>query len=115
MRVVAWEAELATPDNDGTPLRAYLEASAKRGDQLARAKLTPPPTPHAVSYLSEWFRELSIARGEGLSGPAPITYLHIDAWARLTDRRPAPHEVRALIALDHVWRHPTAFNAASRN
>ena len=33
-----------------------------------------------------------------------LTYTEIQAWATLTDRRPAPHEVDALLALDMAYR-----------
>lgn len=41
-----------------------------------------------------------------MGGPAPVTYLDIEAWARLTDRRLEPHEVQALTEIDRAVRYP---------
>ena len=37
-------------------------------------------------------------------GIQALTYAEIAAWAALTDRRPAPHEVDALLDLDVTVR-----------
>lgn len=41
-----------------------------------------------------------------MDGLAPLSYTTIADWARLTGRRPLPHEVQALLQLDLVMRHP---------
>jgi hypothetical protein len=43
-----------------------------------------------------------------MSGLAPLGYEAVTAWARLTERTPQPHEVRALLALDAVMLFPDA-------
>lgn len=60
--------------------------------------------PDALRYLHTWFEELSRSRTVGMNGPDPITYPLVDAWSRLTDRRPDPHEIEALFILDAAWR-----------
>lgn len=87
-------------------MRDHLEAAARNGNQTAIATLDGPPIPDAVAYLWGWYAELAAGRGEGLAGAAPITYADIEAWARLLDRRPSPHEVSALLELDRAVRHP---------
>lgn len=104
MAVVAHEAEMSRPTSDGAGSRAHLTRAAAKGHAEAIAKLAIPPFPDVLAYLHDWFRELSAARGEGMHGPAPITHQGIDAWARLTDRQPEPHEVHALLTLDAAWR-----------
>lgn len=64
--------------------------------------------PEALGYLHEWLLELFGRSGVSMDGLAPLTYSTIADWARLTDRRPQPHEVKALLHLDLVMRHPDA-------
>lgn len=106
--MLAYVAHHAAADRvlaDGTTQRVWWEASAKAGNREARAALVPPRFPQAISYLHRWFCELSAARGAGMSGPLPITHVGIDAWSRLMEIRPFPHEVAALFAMDSAWLH----------
>jgi hypothetical protein len=68
--------------------------------------LEAPPVPDAVQYLYDWLLELDAARGYDMNGPQLLSYREVDAWARLTDRQPQPHEVQALLSLDRVLCHP---------
>jgi pyrroloquinoline quinone (PQQ) biosynthesis protein C len=68
--------------------------------------LTVPECPEELDYLRRWSLELARARTVGMNGPEPLTYQAVDAWARLTDRHPAPYEVEALFALDVAMRFP---------
>jgi len=54
----------------------------------------------------EWAYELSGRSGIGLAGIAPLSYPVVEAWARLSDVRLEPHEVRALVMLDDALRDP---------
>lgn len=71
-----------------------------------RRALLGPPVPRSLAYLWRWFGELDMARGIGEYGLEAITYMQIDAWARLTNRKPLPHEVQALTRLDRAVRFP---------
>lgn len=73
---------------------------------MGLALLSGPECPEELDYLWLWFVEISAGRGEGMSGAASLTWDSIDAWSRLTDTEIAPHEVRAIFALDAVTRHP---------
>lgn len=70
------------------------------------ALLSGPELPEDLEYLWNWYCEISAGRGEGMNGPAPLSYVSIDAWSRLTDTEIAPHEVRAIFWLDAISRHP---------
>lgn len=59
-----------------------------------------------MQYLVEWAFQLCGRSGSGLEGPAPLSYGTIEAWSRLTETHVEPHEVDALIALDHAIRNP---------
>jgi hypothetical protein len=101
-----------SPSEDPTPQRVHLEALAKRCREAGRPIpdacriLDRYAIPDALEYVWDWFWELSRTRRAGMAGPEPIGYADVDAWARLTDRRPTPAEVEALLSLDYVTRHP---------
>ena len=73
---------------------------------MAIDKLLGPPFPDALEYLYEWLMELDGARDVGMNGLKPFTYQMLDAWARMTQRDPQPHELAALIRLGHVFLYP---------
>jgi hypothetical protein len=62
-----------------------------------------PDYPSTFAYLFEWWGELSACRPVGFGGPGAISYLEIEAWARLTDRAPSPYEVALIRALDNIF------------
>lgn len=66
-------------------------------------ELDGPDLPPEGEYLWGWFLGLAGRRGTGAMGPAALTYPDLDAWARLTGRRPAPWEIRVLCRLDDAW------------
>lgn len=102
-----YEARLNQPLKDGKSLRSHLESAARQGVASARARLDgAPERPEELGYLWEWSNELAASRNVTQAGIEPLTYLQIDAWARLTCNQPAPHEVRSLLALDWAQRHP---------
>ena len=85
--------------------REHLVLAAKAGNQRAAAALAAQPDlPEPIEYVWDWWEELSAGRAEGFSGPAPLSWLDIDAWARRTDRDPKPHEIWALFLLDATMR-----------
>jgi hypothetical protein len=60
-----------------------------------------------------WFGELAARRTAGLS-PNPISYVEIEAWARLTGRRPRPFEVHLITKLDDAAQERAAKRAQER-
>jgi hypothetical protein len=106
MHYVAWSAKMNTPIKTGGTLRDNLEVAATRGNMVARRMLIGPARPIALEYLWSWFMELRVGAGQGFNGIAPLTWTELDAWARLTQTRPYPHEVKALFSLDLIARNP---------
>lgn len=51
-----------------------------------------PELEDALRYPILWFYQVK--------GPEPLSYVEIDAWARLTHSYPSPQEVELLMALD---------------
>lgn len=88
----------------------WQEKARKLGDRKAYAEhaktLRGPEPPPRLAYLYRWFLDLDSTRQTGVNGPEGFTYPMIDAWARLMDERPLPHEVSALMALDRAIRFP---------
>ena len=94
-------AECSKRAPDGSTMREHWEAS---GSAVARAKLEAPEFPEDLAYLWDWTLELHGRSGVSMAGLNPLTYQTLDAWARLLERDPMPHEVEALILLDSALR-----------
>jgi len=94
---------LASRGKDGATMRSHLEVAARRGNASARTELVAPPFPRRYAYLVEWFFELHHARGAGMNGPAALTWVDFDAWARCTARTPSPWEFSVLRSLDGAF------------
>jgi hypothetical protein len=110
MAFMAHHARARRPaDTAETARRAML---AKRGDSRfagSRASVSTEPVldyPHEVHHLREWVIELHGRSGATEGAPNQLTYSTVRDWARLTGRRPLPHEVHALLELDAVLCHP---------
>ena len=95
-----WDAEMRHKTDDGAEVRAYLEASARKGNAEAVAKLHGPEFPEDVEYLWHWGLELHGRSGIGMAGLAPLAYGTVTDWALLTGNVPDALEVEALIAID---------------
>ena len=64
--------------------------------------LDGPECPFGLVHVWNWWRDLSATRRSGWT-PEPIGYADIMAWALLTDSRPRPAEVGAIVALDRAF------------
>jgi hypothetical protein len=58
-----------------------------------------PPMPRQLFYVYEWFNLVSRGRKE----IAALTWIEIDAWARLQQVEFEPWEIDILLRLDRVW------------
>lgn len=96
---------LSVPEGDAGTRRDHIEAAARSGSAAAQAELDEAAAadPGASRYLWDWFLELHSARGSTGFGPAALSYSEIEAWARLTGRRPSALEVFALKGLDQAY------------
>jgi len=93
-------------NEDGSTLRAHLEAKVRRGDQRALEQLEGPEPPWEFMYLADWAYSLCGRSGVSMDGLAPLSYECIKAWAELMGTAPSPLEIQALIQLDAVIRKP---------
>lgn len=83
---------------DNLPLRDHL-ASAARSSGRQEERLHRQ-LPAAWAHVWDWFTTLSNRRVR----PSPITFEAIAAWSATTGTQPTPREVRAIIALDDLFR-----------
>lgn len=88
-----------TADENGRTRIETLRLFAERTGK-AHEDLTPPDLAPEAEYLWRWFREIDARRRGG-----PISYAEIDAWARLTGRRPTRWEVDAITRIDDAVQH----------
>jgi hypothetical protein len=87
-------------------VRTHLQKAADRGHLWSIAQLDGPEVPEVLYYLLEYFEELALVRGMGMSGWNPIGYTEIMSWCQLTGRALDPHEVSGLVAMDAASRFP---------
>lgn len=105
------QRKLAAVQPDGHTYGQHLKAVAARSE-WARRQLAGPAFPTELTYLWDYFLEISETRtlvycGERVPAtPAPIPWFEIDAWARLTHRSLRSWEVELIRALDRVWLLP---------
>ena len=121
MAYVAHHAAMAMPSHDGATARDSYLVMAQRArrtfgegsseHQAALDALDGPPAPGALAYLLGWLNEVFGRSGANEQGLTPLTFTTLVDWARLTGRKPQPHEVDALLLLDGVRRHPESVEA----
>jgi hypothetical protein len=95
-------ARPAEKDKPGGPtIREHYEAAAAAGSEAAQQVLDEQPEcPEELEYLVEWSYRLHGRSGSGMGGIAPLSYVNLDAWARLMGYELTATEVDALIDLD---------------
>lgn len=59
--------------------------------------------PEAGCLIWSWFVELSASRTYGMSGPNPLSWSEIEAWARLRRWPLSDSHITILRALDRAW------------
>jgi hypothetical protein len=57
----------------------------------------------AIQYLWWFFCELSNSRGYSEAGPMSISFMEIDAWARLTRMDPTAWEISVIKQIDRAF------------
>ena len=95
---------------DDATIRTHLEAAAKLGGrtpgsaEAIRRLNEEPEMPALLAHLWGWYVQLSAGRSSGMMGSTHISYQDVEAWARLMDHSPLPHEVEALMMMDTEFR-----------
>jgi hypothetical protein len=56
-----------------------------------------------LHYVWQWYMELAVSRGAGMTGPEPIRWQEIKAWCELTGVRLEQWELRAIRAIDRAF------------
>lgn len=73
-----------------------------------------PFVPGAGGLAWRWFTELSDGRSYGFSGPLPLSWADIDAWARLNRWPLERHHIDQIRALDAAWIEGAHGNSARK-
>lgn len=105
--LVAYAVRYETKDEKG-------ETRSDRNKRFGVESPEPPEVPEPVEHLCEWFWELSAQRG---SGPEPLQFQDIQAWADLCGESPRIEEVKMLLQMDSAYReaaHRESEEAAAR-
>lgn len=83
-------------------LRETLQAVERMTGRVPAEAINPFEPPDVLYDLWHWFLDLNSARGAGMSGPLPITYLDLHAYSQLHGIRFADWEMQAIKQLDAV-------------
>jgi hypothetical protein len=97
-----WDFKLSIPDKDGVTERQHLQEVERQSGRAPMA-LQGPDFPELLEYVWTAFLLLNSTRGQGFSGPLPISYQEIDAWQRITNNTLLPWEIEAIKRLDAVY------------
>jgi hypothetical protein len=82
--------------------REHLQEVEKQSGRTPLA-LQGPEFPELLEYVWTAFLLLNSTRGQGFSGPIPISYQEIDAWQRMTHNVLLPWEVEVVKKIDNVY------------
>ena len=86
----------------GKSVRQHYESIARQTGRRPAA-LRVPPIPSGGERVWGLFTDLSRRRRAGFSGPDPIGWLELDAYARVTGEKLDPWEAEAITTLDDVY------------
>ena len=84
----------------------YEELTEELSQLVRSAVLTPSfeaEPSDAAHHVWEWFIDLTQGRGNGISGPLPLSWLEMKAWATTTHAAVAPAEWRMLRQMDLAY------------
>ena len=105
---------MAEPDGSGRTRRdrlvGRLERAERKADRKAAAEISTelalPPFPDALAYVWRTYLRLRRRTRTAFAGPAPIGWMEIDAFTRLSGVRLAPWEIGLIESLDDVFLAP---------
>ena len=88
---------------------ASLSAHIAVAEKMLKKKLKSVASKHTnqcpdkARHIWEWFLELHSQRTAGGFAQNPISFVDIEAWARLTGRIARSWEVKALVGIDQLF------------
>lgn len=98
------------PNKDGTSTHSHLMAVKRMKEMGGQEALVPELIEYEHAEFDDelipyWksFIELGRRRGHGESGPLPLSWTDIDAWARLQQHKPSSLELVIITSCDEVW------------
>lgn len=84
-------------------MRQHLIGAWERSGKEPARFANAPELPHYLEPLWRDFREMHSSRGSTGFGPAPISFVVIDAWQRVTGIRLKPWQVEAIRRADNAY------------
>lgn len=98
-------------------MKAQIKRAKQRGDKVRVALLKPDikqkPLPPAARRIWQTFVRLSARRGGTGFGPAPIGWIDLDAYQRMTGIRLSPWQIEMIEMLDGLYLGAVAKNVKS--
>ena len=89
-------------DKNGVSEREHLEEVERQIGQTP-IELQGPEFPELMEFVWSAFLSLNAARGQGYSGPMPISFSEISAWKELTGNQLSTWEVEAIKKIDSLY------------
>jgi hypothetical protein len=100
---MASEFELAERQEDGSTMRDHLKAFEKATGKAHPRLAAAPRLPKGCEQVLADFMDLHGCRTSTGFGPAPISYLELDAWQRVNGLRLEAWEIDAIRAADEAY------------
>ena len=104
----AFQFELNAPQDDGATLRDHLEMYQASTGMMHPIMKAAPHLPAGCEYLWSDFMDMHSTRQFRDSGPAPISFLDIDAWQRVNGVALQPWQLNAIRRADAEFLRATA-------
>ena len=93
---------LSQTDSSGISKREHLE-QVESATGITPDELVLPDFPQLIGSVWIKFNELSSTRSYGMSGPLPITYSEIKAWAEVTGEELTIFEADVVKKIDALY------------
>lgn len=98
------------PDDNGSTKREnFLQVleQAEEGTEMYESALDAlengPEIPLCIEHIWEWFWQIHKGRSSGMSGPNPLTWSDLYAWASLTGLQVRPIEFEIIKDIDSAY------------
>ena len=103
VRQLAWLQATPKPPKGSRAAGVADQSPRKsRADVFKARKIEPPMPPNPLPHVLRWFTEMGISEAAGM-GSAPLSWVTIDAWQRITGTRLSPWEARLIRSLSVAY------------
>lgn len=103
MKFAKADFTLSVKQEDGHTLREHLVAAWKQSGIKPQELKAVPVLPDLVAYLWSYYLKLHSRRVNYGWGHVPLSYLEVEAWARLNKLVLDPWELDAILEIDDAY------------